>query len=95
MRLSAELPEAPPGDGGDAPEIQWLSRRRYGKFGDYHADYIRDLLGNLEMMMRILINSAGALCAYTSLGGDPKAMARLYCVALVRELSGPSHPPRL
>ena len=24
--------------------------------------------GNLETMMRILINSAGALCAYTSVG---------------------------
>ena len=69
---------------------------RYGKFWDYHADYIRDLLGNLEMMMRILINSAGALCAYTSLGGDPKAMARLlYNGSRVRELSGPGHPPRL
>ena len=56
-----------------------------------HADYIRDLLGNLEMMMRILINSAGALCAYTSLGGDPKAMARLLCSS--RSRAEWSRPP--
>ena len=53
--------------------------------------------GNLETMMRILINSAGALCAYTSVGRSSVAhgdsVVRLS--SLVRELSGPSHPPRL
>ena len=33
--------------------------------------------GNLETMMRILINSAGALCAYTSVGRSSVAMATL------------------
>ena len=64
--------------------------------GDLLLRYFQVPQGNLEMMMRILINSAGALCAYTSLGGDPKAMARLlYNGSRVRELSGPAHPPRL
>ena len=40
--------------------------------GDLHGDLLLTSQvpqGNLETMMRILINSAGALCAYTS-GGD-------------------------
>ena len=68
-RLSAQIPQAQPG-GRAVSGI--------GHMG-YHADTCRectgDLLltfqvpqGNLETMMRILINLAGALCAYTSVG---------------------------
>ena len=104
-------PEAQPrgiremrGDPGALPTVWDIGHL----WGSYHADTCREICcsrkvltfqvpqGNLEMMMRILINSAGALCAYTSLGGDPKAMARLlYNCPRVRELSGPGHPPRL
>ena len=56
--------------------------------------------GNLETMMRILINSAGALCASTSVWGDRLLrMATLLFGSRSRaewSLPGPSsHPPRL
>ena len=74
MRLSAEL-EAPPRDGGDAGRSRG-SPGRLGILGIWvPCGYMSgDLLltsqvpQGIETMMRILINSAGALCAYTSVG---------------------------
>ena len=107
MRLSAEL-EAPPEGWGRCGEIQGLSRP-FGDIGKWESGvpcgYMSgDLLltcqvpqGNLGTMMRILINSAGAMCAYPSLGRSESATWRVCCTALrFGELSrGPSHPPRL
>ena len=88
MILSGEL-EAPPGGWGRCGEIQGLSRP-FGDIGNmgYHAvtcpreiccsrlKFHKGIL-NVETMMRILIKSAGALCAYTSWGDRLLRMATL------------------
>ena len=50
--------------------------------------------GNLETMMRILINSAGALCAYTSVGRS-RTMVTVASRSQMRVVLCPPPPPRV
>ena len=59
--------------------------------GDLLFSTIQVPQGNLKMMMHILINLAGALCAYTSVGRSESAW-RVGCIALVREMLSSRSP---